>query len=206
MKIAISTDSRGVMGEKAWVSLLIEKFPEHEYFTSLWTLNSFTSIFNHTPCILAAPGGNFDWAILQLGFHEYVVPWRKCFWYEELSQIDPNFENNLSEFPKKRIGSRIINNSFTYRNDALVKKYFELIRTKANKILFISMPYSWKALKNNTNIMNKVYSNLSDKTIWLPMDRTFSSRYTMNTMLDRVHYTDNFHRKIVNLVAEAINI
>ena len=91
------------------------------------------------------------------------------------------------------------------RNDEVIGKLFSKVRKYCKKILFIQMPYSWDVYYERTLIMNEVFSKFCDASILLPLDVEFPAKYTLYNGIDRVHYTDEYHGILSDLVYKKIN-
>ena len=204
MRIAIASDSRGAEGRPPWTFLLMDDNPQHEYFASLPISTSFTTIFDHTPRLLSA--GKFDLGIIQLGYHEYVVPWVMSYWDVTVKDYDPDYREHLSLCPDFILGGqfKLFKKTYHYRHDETVKKVFDLIRTCCNKLIFVQMPYSWEEFKDKTIMMNSVYAPLCDATVALPMDQDFPEKHTVYSGIDRVHYNQDYAKHLADLVKSAI--
>ena len=204
MKIVISTDSRGIFsvnGGQPWVSHFKSNNKQHKILLTKEDCVFFTSIFDHLPLILNT--GKSDVIIVQLGYHEYVVPWIKAC-LKDIAIYDPDYENHLTPFPDASIGSHLFKKTFHYRNDDVIRKVFLQIKQQCKKLIFISMPYSWGEFKDKTIMMNNLYSSCCDSTIWLPMDPDFPKKNTQNDNIDRVHYTNEYAKYIAKLVEKEI--
>jgi hypothetical protein len=204
-KIAIATDSRGTMGAgdgSPWTTYFKETSPQHDVFNTLWQRASFTSIFDHLPVFLKS--GQFDIGIIQLGYHDYVIPWIKtCL--KNIKPFDADYEKYLTPHPEITLAGHTFKNTFNYRHDEAVKKCFEQIRTHCKKLIFIQMPYSWEEFKERTIMMNVIYSSFCDTSIALPMDSEFPKLHTAYSNLDMVHYTPTYSQYLAGLVTQEVN-
>jgi len=204
MKIAILTDSRGAMGmTPCWKELFVANNPQYECFITRDKNEAFSSLFIHVP-IIASSGKNFEVAIIQLGYHEYVIPWAFPYWKEVVAEMDPDYKNHLTLVPDLNLGGHLLHDAFTYRNDVAIGKQFNELRKYCKKLLFIQMPYSWAEYEERTRTMNAVYGACCDASIVLPMDPDFPIKNTVCSGIDRVHYTAEYAKELCEMVEKAI--
>jgi hypothetical protein len=204
VKIAIATDSRGDVGWPPWTAMFVSDHPQHQCFASLPVSTSFTTIFDHTPRLISA--GKFDIGIVQLGYHEYVVPWNMGYWDAIVKDFDPNYRDHVTLCPDFDLGGgfRPFRKTYHYRHDETVADVFRQLRTCCDRLLFVGMPFSWKEFEAKTIMMNEVYSSLCDAAIQLPMDPEFPVFNTLFNGVDRVHYTQDYARQLAIMVGETV--
>lgn len=180
-----------------------KKYKQHNFIFSREQYRYFTNIWDHL-LALQTMDKKFDIGIIQLGYHDYVVPWTIQVWKTLECMNENDLKDNLISFPTTKIGSHLFKDCYNFNNDKVIKETFKEIRKYCKKLIFIQMPYSWAEFLERTIQMNKLYSECCDETISLPMDPDFPEKHTRNTMEDRVHYLDEYHEVISNMVIEKI--
>ena len=205
LKILISTDSRGVVyGYTAsWCNELVVKLQEKANIEFSKSQNRFfTTLWSHLEEI-EKNKKEYDLSIIQLGYHEYVMPWTMPVW-RSLDLTADDLAKSLSPVPDCNLGGHLVKKCFVYRNDNMIESLFIRLRRFVKKIIFIQLPYTWDSFYERTIIMNEVFSKFCDATVTLPMNKEFPEQHTLYNGIDRVHYLDEYHKIIANLVEEQV--
>ena len=174
---------------------------QHQYFISQDQRTFFSDLPTHVPEVLAESkkNGMFDIGIVQLNYHLLVVPWKISF-YSFIEDYDPDYKKHLIKFPDCFIGVHQFQNTYVYKHEDTIKKYFEDLRKACKKIIFISMPSSWPEYLQRTIEANNLYSSFCDTTISLPLDPGFPAKHC----IDGIHYTSAYAIEISKMVEETI--
>jgi len=203
MKVYTCTDSRGItLGPKTtWISLLKEQHKDIDIiynpgWGSFGTLNHYLPVFEREKDF-------FDVTIIQLGYHDYCIPWIASF-FQGLEDYDPDYKNHLIKFEDGYIGPTFFKNTYRYRNDEAIKHMFSLYRKKTKKLLWLSLPYQWEEFLEQTKVVNELFGSCCDESVILPMDPDFPRRCTFNCGIDKVHYLDFYNQEIANMVYEKL--
>ena len=198
MRVLVAADSRGQnLGPKySWISLVEERHPEHDYWVRKKA--AFTTIFDHVDTALAY-GIRFDCGIVQLGYHDMGVPWKKAVFRQYLPEQDPEWETHLTLCPQLVMGAHVFVDCYRYKHDEAIRQQFTRLRSVCPKLLFIQMPYSYDIFAEATRDMNKVFGSCCDAVLDLPQDdKNFPGMYTV----DNVHYCDVFAIELAQRVCD----
>jgi hypothetical protein len=97
MRIAIMGDSRTTYspGSTLYSGYLVQSRPKDKFFFSQDKRTWFTTLYNHLEDVVfeAKKHGNFDVAILEIGYHDLVCPWNRSF-FNFVESLDPKWADH----------------------------------------------------------------------------------------------------------------